>query len=66
MDKAVADQELAILSITLDHTEHQISLPFHHRDPFDRLIAAQAIVEGMPLVSADAIFDSYAVNRIWE
>lgn len=66
LDKAVDDQGLSILPITLDHTERQISLPFHHRDPFDRLIAAQAIVEGIPLVSADAIFDAYVVNRIWE
>ncbi|MBA4380578.1 MAG: PIN domain nuclease, partial [Anaerolinea sp.] len=42
-----------------------VALPFHHRDPFDRLIAVQAKIEKMPLVSADPAFDAYAVKRIW-
>jgi PIN domain nuclease of toxin-antitoxin system len=66
MDTAVADLGLAVLPITLDHTERLVGLPFHHRDPFDRLIAVQALVEAIPLVSADAIFDAYGVNRIWK
>jgi len=66
LDRAIADQMLSILPITLDHAEHQIQLPFHHRDPFDRMIAAQALVEGIPLVSADTIFDAYGVTRIWD
>ena len=65
MDKALADLSLAVLPITLDHTEQLVGLPFHHRDPFDRLIAVQALVEALPLVSADAIFDAYGVNRLW-
>lgn len=65
MDKAIADLDLTILPITLDHAERQIGLPFHHRDPFDRLLAAQALIEGVPLASADPIFDAYGVNRIW-
>ena len=65
MDKAIADLDLPILPITLDHAERQIGLPFHHRDPFDRLLAAQALIEGVPLASADPIFDAYGVNRIW-
>jgi PIN domain nuclease of toxin-antitoxin system len=40
-------------------------LPFHHRDPFDRLLAAQSLELGAPLVSIDAIFDRYGVTRIW-
>lgn len=40
-------------------------MPFHHKDPFDRLLVAQALVEGIPLVSADAVFDLYGVERIW-
>jgi PIN domain nuclease of toxin-antitoxin system len=43
-----------------------ISLPFHHRDPFDRLLVSQALSEGTPLVSGDAIFDVYGVKRIWK
>ena len=65
MDRAVTDLGLAVLPITLDHAERQVGLPFHHRDPFDRMIAAQALVEGIPLVSTDAIFDAYGVTRLW-
>ena len=65
IDKAMVDLDLAILPITLDHAEFQSALPFHHRDPFDRLLASQALVEGIPLIGGDAIFDAYGVIRIW-
>ena len=42
-----------------------IWLPFHHRDPFDRLLIAQAIAEGLPLVSQDGWFDAYPIQRLW-
>ena len=48
------------------HTARLIGLLFHHKDPFDRLLVAQALVEGIPLVSADVIFDQYRVSRIWQ
>jgi PIN domain nuclease of toxin-antitoxin system len=54
-----------ILGIEVQHAAVVSRLPFHHRDPFDRLLAAQAMVEQMPIVSADAIFDAYAVTRMW-
>jgi PIN domain nuclease of toxin-antitoxin system len=41
------------------------TLPFHHRDPFDRLIIAQALVESIPVVGRDAEFDQYGVERLW-
>jgi PIN domain nuclease of toxin-antitoxin system len=66
MDKAMADLGLTVLAITLDHAERLTGLPFHHRDPFDRLLAAQVLVEQIPLASADAVFDQYGVNRIWK
>jgi PIN domain nuclease of toxin-antitoxin system len=65
MDKAIADLGAVVLPITLDHAERQVGLPFHHRDPFDRLLAAQALVETLPLVSADPVFDAYGVTRVW-
>ena len=65
IDRAIADLNLDVLPITLDHAEFQTTLPFHHRDPFDRLLAAQSLVEGIPLISGDAIFDAYGVSRIW-
>ncbi|HSO81522.1 type II toxin-antitoxin system VapC family toxin [Thiocapsa sp.] len=41
------------------------TLPPHHRDPFDRLLVAQARQEGLTLVSSDTAFDAYGVTRIW-
>jgi PIN domain nuclease of toxin-antitoxin system len=40
-------------------------LPLHHHDPFDRLLAAQALVERLPLVTADSLFRQYGVKTIW-
>jgi PIN domain nuclease of toxin-antitoxin system len=40
-------------------------LPLHHRDPFDRLLVAQALDSRIPLLSRDRVFDLYGVNRIW-
>jgi PIN domain nuclease of toxin-antitoxin system len=42
------------------------NLPWHHRDQFDRMLAAQALVEPIKLVSSDVIFDRYGVDRIWQ
>jgi len=47
------------------HFEVLASLPFHHRDPFDRLLIAQGLSEDMPIVSRETVFDSYGVQRIW-
>jgi PIN domain nuclease of toxin-antitoxin system len=66
LDIALADLGLSVLAITLDYAERQSNLPPHYIDPFDRLIASQALVEGIPVVSGDTIFDSYGVNRIWD
>jgi PIN domain nuclease of toxin-antitoxin system len=65
MTTAIADLSLAVLPITVEFAEAQARLPFHHRDPFDRLLAAQALVESMYLVSRDVIFDAYGVGRVW-
>jgi PIN domain nuclease of toxin-antitoxin system len=65
MDKAIADMELVMLPITLDHTERQASLPWHHRDPFDRHLVAQVHMEGASLVSVDSNLDQYGISRIW-
>jgi PIN domain nuclease of toxin-antitoxin system len=54
-----------LLPIETKHASQLISLPFHHRDPFDRILIAQAIEENMTLVSIDTVFDNYAVTRIW-
>ena len=68
-DKVIAgllrDNVIALLDITVDHTVRLMTLPFHHRDPFDRLLIAQAMAENLPSVSADGVFDAYGVIRIW-
>ncbi|NJL63947.1 MAG: type II toxin-antitoxin system VapC family toxin [Methylacidiphilales bacterium] len=56
---------LQILPIELSHVYTLDSLPNHHRDPFDRILVAQAIFEKIPLLSIDGIFDTYPINRIW-
>ncbi len=57
--------DIHLLPIEPRHIEPLTTLPFHHRDPFDRLIAATALVETMRLVSDDVILDAYGVNRLW-
>ena len=53
------------LDITVPHAQRAGNLPPLHRDPFDRMLVAQALVEGLPLLSNDAAFDAYTVRRIW-
>lgn len=53
------------LDIRFRHTMGVISLPWRHRDPFDRLLAAQAIEEDLPVVSRDAVFEDYGIQRLW-
>lgn len=60
-----SQNNIEFLGITLAHSAAIIPLPFHHRDPFDRLLIAQSLVEQMPLVSDDPIFDSYPIKRLW-
>jgi PIN domain nuclease of toxin-antitoxin system len=53
------------LDIRIEHVAQVIQLPFHHRDPFDRLLIAQAKVEDVPIVGADQAFDTYSITRMW-
>jgi PIN domain nuclease of toxin-antitoxin system len=56
---------IEVLPITVAHLATVTMLPFHHRDPFDRLLVAQAAVERLPVVTVDSAFDAYAVERLW-
>ena len=56
---------LEVLPIKLEHIFSLRDLPNYHRDPFDRLIIAQGMLEQLAIVSIDSIFDRYTVNRIW-
>lgn len=53
------------LPIETKHFYEVVKMPFHHRDPFDRLIIAQAISEKMSVISIDSVFDQYFVTRFW-
>lgn len=57
--------QIRVLDIRLEHVAEGCALPFHHKDPFDRMLAAQCLVEKIPLLSSDAMFDQYAIQRIW-
>lgn len=54
-----------LLPIQFEHISMVSSLPFHHRDPFDRLLVSQCIVEKCAIISRDIAFDSYQIKRIW-
>lgn len=65
----VIENYIDILPINFSHLVKQTKLPFHHNDPFDRIIIAQAIVENLNIISKDSKFDDYLSNieikRIW-
>lgn len=54
-----------ILPIMPEHADVLCTLPYHHRDSFDRMLIAQAIAEKIAIISVDGHFDSYGVQRIW-
>jgi PIN domain nuclease of toxin-antitoxin system len=53
------------MPIDLLHATSVATLPFHHRDPFDRILVSQCLAEGMPLISVDAKLDPYDIRRLW-
>jgi PIN domain nuclease of toxin-antitoxin system len=55
-----------VLGIKLAHATFVETLPPHHKDPFDRLLVAQSLIDNLPLVSADIILDQYGVTRLWK
>jgi PIN domain nuclease of toxin-antitoxin system len=63
--KGIDGNGFKVLPIEPKHTAMLTAMPFHHRDPFDRLLVAQAQAEKIPLVSADAILDQYGITRLW-
>jgi PIN domain nuclease of toxin-antitoxin system len=54
-----------VLGIAPNHATAVAGLPWHHRDPFDRLLVSQALIEEMVIVSADESFDADGVQRLW-
>ncbi|MEM1055733.1 MAG: type II toxin-antitoxin system VapC family toxin [Bacteroidota bacterium] len=58
--------DFEILTIQSEHLVRMVGLPFHHRDPFDRLLIAQALAEDIPLLSRDGSFGVYDVGIVWQ
>lgn len=65
IEKAIANEGFAALAITIKCCERAGGLPLHHKDPFDRMLIAQAVSEGLTLVSNERLFDRYGVARLW-
>ena len=61
----VIQNNFEILPITLDHALLTNTLPLHHKDPFDRILIAQSIIEGFPILTADALFSEYEAAVVW-
>jgi PIN domain nuclease of toxin-antitoxin system len=66
IDQQIAPNGIQLLDIKLEHLKVVAALPLHHRDPFDRLIIAQAMAEDIVLISADSVFSLYPVQIMWE
>jgi len=63
--RKLAKQGIHVLPVALDHSLKVFSLPLYHHDPFDHLLIAQAIVEGMTILTSDREFAKYPVDVLW-
>lgn len=63
--EVIGQQDFEGLSISIEHARLAGLLPGEHRDPFDRMLIAQAQIEGIPLVSNESLFDQFGIRRIW-
>ena len=65
IEAMVAGQGFSVLAITFDHLCRIGTLPRLHRDPFDRMMIAQALAEGIPIATGDRVFTTYGVQVVW-
>jgi PIN domain nuclease of toxin-antitoxin system len=65
LPQEIEEEGFLVLPISIEHALRAGALPEHHRDPFDRMLIAQAQAEHLPILSNDTIFDRYGVRRIW-
>jgi PIN domain nuclease of toxin-antitoxin system len=65
MQEQMHKNGIMLLQIQMAHIELVTRLPFHHRDPFDRLIITQSLVNQIPIIGKDDIFDAYGIQRLW-
>ena len=64
-EEGIVGSDMTILPIEIRHAAVLATLPMYHKDPFDRMMIAQAIVEQVPIVSVDTALDDYGVQRLW-
>lgn len=64
IEEEVVKSNINLLEIKLEHLKINATLPFHHRDPFDRIIISQSIVENLPIITVDSAFEEYPVTII--
>lgn len=65
LSRILASQRFVPLAVTVAHAERAAMLPGHHRDPFDRMLIAQAQADNLILISNESLFDAYGVRRLW-
>ena len=65
LEQQIIGNGITLKEINQQHISVIAQLPLHHRDPFDRMLIAQAMVENIPIISADRIFDAYQIRRLW-
>ena len=65
LPRELATNGFDLLGIKLIHATSVESLPPHHKDPFDRLLVAQSLIESLPVVSVDTQLDAYGITRLW-
>ncbi|MEP6487970.1 type II toxin-antitoxin system VapC family toxin [Microcoleus vaginatus GB2-A3] len=65
LEEVLQQLKIEVLPITFSDTECYLNLPLHHRDPFDRILVAQAINHSLVLISCDVAFDAYDLQRLW-
>jgi len=62
----VQDSPIKIITLKPEHIYQVETLPFHHKDPFDRILIATAQIEKLKIIGIDEVFDKYSVTRIWD
>ena len=65
INRQLLENGFEILPVTFEDTLTVSNMPFHHRDPFDRIIIAQALTNGLTIISRDELFSSYNVKVLW-
>jgi PIN domain nuclease of toxin-antitoxin system len=64
VEQEIIASSINLLNIELDHLKINATLPFHHRDPFDRIIIAQSMAENIPVITVDSVFNKYSIILI--